>query len=177
MNIVEEFPDQEPLLHMDETTTEEEVRGAIISIKNGKAAGPDDVAGEVLHCGGEEVVSCMRFFIAAAWASGRVPQQWKDAEIVSIYKKKGERSVCGNSRGISLLSTGGKVLARIILLKLINSIAENVLPESQCGFRRDRSTTDIVFVARQLQEKCRYQTASKFICCIYLSTSQKPSIQ
>ena len=89
--------------------------------------------------------------------TGRVPQQWKDADIVSIYKKKGDRTNCGNSRGISLLSAGGKVLARIILGRLVGTIAEEVLPESQCGFRRDRSTTDMIFVARQLQEKCLEQ--------------------
>ncbi|KAI8507131.1 hypothetical protein Bbelb_155700 [Branchiostoma belcheri] len=35
--------------------------------------------------------------------------QWKDADLVSIYKKKGDRATCSNSRGISLLSSAGKV--------------------------------------------------------------------
>ena len=30
----------------------------------------------------------------------------------------------------------------------------NILPESQCGFRGGRSTMDMIFTARQLQEKC-----------------------
>ena len=37
----------------------------------------------------------------------------------------------------------------------VSTIAEETLPESQCGFRANRGTTDMVFVLRQLQEKCR----------------------
>ena len=33
---------------------------------------------------------------------GHVPQAWKDANIVTIYKKR-DRTECGNYRGISLL--------------------------------------------------------------------------
>nr|VZI42137.1 unnamed protein product [Spirometra erinaceieuropaei] len=38
---------------------------------------------------------------------------------------------------------------------LNNHLEESLLPESQCGFRRHRGTTDIIFAARQLQEKCQ----------------------
>ena len=55
----------------------------------------------------------------------------------------------------TLLSTAGKVLARLLLKRLVPSIAQEHLPESQCGFRANRSTTDMVFALRQLQEKCR----------------------
>ena len=58
----------------------------------------------------------------------------------------------GNYRGISLLSIAGKILARILLNRIL-PLAEEVLPESQCGFRPTRGTTDMVFVARLLQEK------------------------
>jgi len=36
-----------------------------------------------------------------------------------IYKKKGDRAICGNSRGISLLSVAGKLLARVMLIRLL----------------------------------------------------------
>ena len=42
-----------------------------------------------------------------------------------------------------------------MLFRLLVHIAEDVLPETQCGFRKQRSTIDMRFVARQLQEKCR----------------------
>jgi len=56
--------------------------------------------------------------------------------IVAIYKNKGDRVNCGNSRGILLLSVGGKILARVMLSRLLTHVAEVILPESECGFRR-----------------------------------------
>ena len=92
-----------------------------------------------------------------------------DANIVSIYKKKGDCANCDNSRGISVLSAAGKVLARIMLVRLLDHVTEEVLPESQCGFRRQRSTVDMIFVARQLQEKCREQRQDLFIVFVDLT--------
>ena len=67
-----------------------------------------------------------------------VPQDLKDAVIVSLYKNKGEKSDCSNYRGITLLSIAGKILARVLLNRLIPNIAEEIMPESQCGFRANR---------------------------------------
>ena len=36
------------------------------------------------------------------------------------------------------------------------------LPESQCGFRKNRGTIDMVFAARQLQEKCQEQNTDLY---------------
>ena len=69
---------------------------------------------------------------------------------------KEDKSDCGNYRGIALLSTAGKIIARILLNRL-PPLAEEFLPESQCGFRPSRGTADMIFTARQLQEKCREQ--------------------
>ncbi len=78
---------------------------------------------------------------------------WKNAEIIPI-PKKGDLQKCDNWRGISLLDVVGKVLARIIQEQL-QVIAERILPESQCGFRKGRGCCDMIFVARQLLEKSR----------------------
>ena len=81
-----------------------------------------------------------------------VPQDWKDAQSVMIFKK-GDRRICGNYRGISLLSIPGKVFARILLNRLTQHV-EQFLPEAQCGFRAGRGTSDMIFSLRQIQEKC-----------------------
>ena len=54
-------------------------------------------------------------------------------------------------------TAAGKILARVILNRLITSISEENLPEAQCGFRPNRSTTDMIFSVRQVQEKCIVQ--------------------
>nr|VZH93633.1 unnamed protein product [Spirometra erinaceieuropaei] len=89
------------------------------------------------------------------WRQGEVPQDFKDATIVHLYKRKGNRQVCDNHRGFSLLNIAGKIFARILLNRLNNHLEQGLLPESQCGFRRHRGTTDLIFAARQLQEKCQ----------------------
>ena len=82
-----------------------------------------------------------------------MPADLRDASIVALYKNKGTRAACGNYRGISLLSIAGKILARVMLNRLLTSVTEQHLPESKRGFRPNRSTIDMVFTVRQIQEK------------------------
>ena len=86
----------------------------------------------------------------------------KDANIITLYKNKGDRGDCSNYRGIFLLSVGWKLLACVVLKVL----ADRVYPESQCRFRANRSTTDMVFSLRKLQEKCREQQQPLFVAFI-----------
>ena len=45
-----------------------------------------------------------------------MPQdKFKDANIVQLYKDKGDRASSDNHRGISMLSIAGKIIVRIIL--------------------------------------------------------------
>ena len=104
------------------------------------------------------------------WADGSDPQEFKDALIVHIYKRKGNRACCDDHRGISLLSIAGKVLARIILNRLSTYVfSSNIIPESQCGFRAGRGTADMIFTARQVQEKCREQRQDLYMIFIDLT--------
>ena len=149
--------------------SEVEVANAIARLKNHKAAGPDNIAPELLKCGGSAVVETLHDLFDKCWETEDLPQAWKDAKIVTIYKRKGDRADCSNSRGISLLSAGGKALAHILLQRLVQHVVDRVVPESQCGFRRDRSTVDMVFTARLLQEKCREQHQDLYVAFVDLT--------
>jgi len=85
------------------------------------------------------------------WFEESVPQDFKDALIVHIYKRKGDRAVCDNHRSISLLSVAGKVPARILLNRLRDHVdSSTIMPKSQCGFRAGRGVTDMIFSAREV---------------------------
>jgi hypothetical protein len=59
---------------------------------------------------------------------------------------------CNNYRGISLLPTTYNILSNILLSRLI-PFAEEVIGDHQCGFRRNRSTTDHILCIHQILEK------------------------
>ena len=88
-------------------------------------------------------------------------------------KDKGHRSDCNTHRGISLLSITGKAFALAVLNRL-QKLAKRVYPEAQCGFKAGRSTIDMIFFLRQLQEKCREQSRGN-PCILPLSTRVRPS--
>ena len=70
---------------------------------------------------------------------------------------------------MSLLSVAGKVLAKIVLTRLLEHKVDLVLPESQCGFRCRCSTIDMIFVARKLHEKCREQRKDLYMAFVDLT--------
>ena len=74
-------------------------------LKNGKAAGRDEVTGEMAKGGGDMIWRlCNR-----AFESDIVPEYWRSAMIFQLYKSKWERTECKNYRGIILLSRVGKI--------------------------------------------------------------------
>ena len=147
--------------------TREEFDQALRRLKNNKATGEDGIPAEVLKHGGETMKKLLHQIICQIWRKQEVPQQWVDAIIIKLFKKK-DPMECGNYRGISLLAVAGKILSNIILLRITGRV-EEVLPESQCGFRGQRSTADMIFAARQLQEKCKEQRMDLYMAFIDLT--------
>ena len=107
--------------------------------------------------GGEAVVDKLQDLFTNCWEKRALPQDLRDAVIISLYKNKGEKSDRSNYQSITLLSIAGKILAHVLLNKFIPTMAQENTPESQCGFRSNRGTVDMIFVLRQIQEKCREQ--------------------
>ena len=67
------------------------------------------------------------------------------------------------------MSHAGKVLLKVVARRLSAYCeAKGLLPEEQCGFRPDRSTTDMMFVVRRLQEVGRKARASLYMYFIDL---------
>ena len=108
----------------------------------------------LLKVGSINVTEAIFDLITKSWTGTPIPQDWIDGILVSLFKGKGEKAICDNYRGITLLEAIGKVLARLLLNRLMKDICPTVIPESQSGFRSGRGTVDMIFSARQIQEKC-----------------------
>ncbi len=143
---------------MSEPPSEEELNRAIGKLRSGKAAGGEtgflpEMVKAVCH---EEA------FTSSLMSLCGVPRDWCDVVLIPLLKK-GDRSVCDNWKGISLLDVVGKVVARVIQERL-QKLAKDQLPESQCGFRKGRGCADMIFTVIQLVKKAdkkRHKCADK----------------
>ena len=153
-------------LEEDEVFTAAEVATAIKGIKSGKAAGEEEIRPEMLKAlTGEEILWLTRV-CQVAWRFGKTPRDWQPGVIIPIFKK-GDRKQCTNYRGISLLSLPGKVFAKCLERKF-REIVESKLKDGQCGFRPSRSTSDQIFILKQIFEKSWEYGKDLFACFVDL---------
>ena len=154
VTVINGLPQHDIIGEMMNPPTLDEIKSAIKEVNTGKAPGLDGIPIELLRHGGEKITAEIHKLILGVWAGNPVPKDWVDAILVSLFKEKGHKSVCGDYRGISLLESVGKVFARLLLNRLTTWISPSIISESQSGFRAGRGTNDMIFSARQLQEKC-----------------------
>lgn len=87
----------------------DEIKNAIKSIRNKMSPGDDGIPGEVYKYGGPQIASYLHSFFDLCWTpvldtcvghlcwtSGMILKRWKHGNIISIYKKKCDHSICGN---------------------------------------------------------------------------------
>ena len=127
-----------------------EVDAAIGKMKQGKSGGPTGVVSEMLKAAGETGTLWMTNVCNAVVKDGKIPEDWSKSWMVNVYKGKGDALACGSYRGIKLLEHAMKVLERVIEGR-VRKIVE--IDSMQFGFMAGRSTTDAIFIVRQLQEK------------------------
>ena len=69
-----------------------------------------------------------------AFESGAVPEDWRSAMIVPLYKGKGERNECKNYRGIRFLCVVRKIYAGI-LEDRVRRVTGGLIDDGQGGFK------------------------------------------
>ena len=72
----------------DNVPTVDEVQCAIRRLKNGRAAGADDIPPELLKCAINAVSRALHGLFYTVWKSGKVPAEWKEGIVLSLYKGK-----------------------------------------------------------------------------------------
>ena len=128
-----------------------EIKKAIMTLRSGKAAGPDEIPAEAIKADIETAVQMLYSLFSKIWEKEEVPAQWKEGIIIKL-PKKGDLRDCSNYRGIMLLSTPGKVLNRILLERMKEAV-DPKLRDQQAGFRRNRSCADQIASLRIIVEE------------------------
>ncbi|BHF71805.1 hypothetical protein SprV_0401486500 [Sparganum proliferum] len=145
------LPQVETNADLDLAPSPHETINAVQQLSSGKAPGSEAIPAESYKRGGPQLMEHLTALFQEMCCQVEVPQGFKDATIVHLYRREGNRQICDNHRGIFLLNIAGKVFVLILLKHL----EQSALPESQCGFRRHRGTTDMIFATRQLREMCQ----------------------
>jgi hypothetical protein len=125
---------QHPLLQ-DINITEPGVRNLLKNIKPHKASGPDNISARVLKELALEIAPFLTLIFQKSYTTGKLPSDWKQANITPIYKK-GEKYLASNYRPISLTCIASKVMEHIIASQIMHHANNhNILYNLQHGFR------------------------------------------
>ena len=147
--------------------TREKVEKAVGELQNVKSAGDVRIVAELLKNGEEAVIDWLCELLQTVWRTRQVPGERKNSTLLPLHKKN-DRKVCNNYLGISLLNLPGKVLA-LILFERLQAIIETQLMDTQCGFKKGRSTANQVRVNRQVVDKVREYQTLVYLCFVDLS--------
>jgi sorting nexin-29 len=133
--------------------TADELLVRIRQLKNGKAAGADYITNEFIKNPANELMPLYLCLFNKILESGHVPEDWLVGMIKPLFKNKGDKLDCNNYRGITLLSCVGKLFTSSLNARLYDFCeANDIINETQAGFRSGYSTTDHLFVLHCLIE-------------------------
>ena len=113
------------------------------NMKEGSAAGYDNILPEFLKHLGPKAKSWLASFCTRVIREKRMPRIWRQAKVIAIPKPGKDPNLAASYRPISLLSVCFKLLERLILHR-ISPILEKTITVEQAGFRKGRSTVDQV---------------------------------
>ena len=149
---------------LDKDIEMEELEKALRKAERGKAAGDDGCMNEILKQGGEVMKESLLILFQKMWQGERIPRDWARGVIVPIFKD-GEKNNVDNYRGITLLSVVGKLYTRILNTRLSNWFEkEKKIVEEQGGFRAKRSTSEQIFILREIIQ-ARRKKRKRTYCC------------
>lgn len=167
-------PKMENLETIQETEVEEDKKGpglldseiikAIQEMREGKAAGIDEIPAELIKKmgkkGEEEMIGlCKRMYNEGIW-----PEDFTRSIVVPIPKVN-NASICSDYRTISLICHASKIMLKI-LTRRIEYRAKEFIGRSQFGFRKGVGTRDAIGVVRMLCERNIEYRGEVYVCFV-----------
>ena len=141
-----------------------EILNCIKKLKCNKASGEDYITNEYIKATATQFINIYEKLFNVIFYTGIIPDIWLIGSIKPIFKNKGIKYDPNNFRPITILSCLGKLFTSILNDKL-NTFSEEfkVLSESQCGFRKQYSTIDNIFILYSFFE-CLKSKNKKIFC-------------
>ncbi|CAM4697142.1 unnamed protein product [Lepidochelys kempii] len=117
----------------------EVVRDYLEKLDLHKSMGPDALHLRVLKELAAVIAEPLAIIFENSWQTGEVPDDWKKANVVSIFKK-GKKEDPGNYRPVSLTSVPGKIMEQVLKKSILKHLhGRKVIRNSQHGFTKGRS--------------------------------------
>jgi hypothetical protein len=141
---------------LDSPFTENELRFAIKSLKNKKAAGIDGIPSEFYKHAlrNNDLFFSLLYAFNALYSMGEYYLSWSNSIIHTIFKNKGDKELPDNYRGIALAPILSKVYSKLIYMRMKTWCEKNdKISIFQAGFRSNYSTVDNIFVMDHLIKK------------------------
>jgi hypothetical protein len=118
---------------------------------NGKAAGPDQLSAELIKHEMDLSSQLLSMLFDACFRYAVSPKAWCRANVVPIYKNKGDIQDIANYRPISLTSVVRRGYERM-LLSYMAPFTESFLQPSQGGFRVGRGTLQQCYALHEIMQ-------------------------
>jgi ribonuclease HI len=132
-----------PIMCFEQDFSLSELKSALTKCKIGKAAGLDQIRNEMIFNLADQELSTILYFINKTWSEGKLPTDWKQANITPILKKDKPSNNVSSFRPISLTSNLGKIAERMINARLYWWLeSTHQLSSHQAGFRKNKQTMD-----------------------------------
>ena len=124
-----------------EEVSENEIKSIILKSKNKISTDSDGIDMIIIKRTIDCIIKPLHYICNLSFRTGVFPDRMKTAKVIPLFKT-GDKHEFTNYRPVSLLSQFSKVLEKLYVQRL-NSFIEknNLLSESQYGFRSNRSTS------------------------------------
>ncbi|CAM4557941.1 unnamed protein product [Lepidochelys kempii] len=117
----------------------EVVRDYLEKLDVHKSMGPDELHPRVLKELAAVIAEPLAIIFENSWRTGEVPDDWKKANVVPIFKK-GKKEDPGKYRPVSLTSVPGKIMEQVLKESILKHLHERkLIRNSQHGFTKGRS--------------------------------------
>jgi hypothetical protein len=140
--------DQQPIstLTLPPEVSYEEMYSVLMGLPTGKAPGPTGIPNEILKATSQILSAPLAQATSKAFAAGELPGSYKETTTIALRKEgKKDYSLPSSYRPIALENALAKAVEKVLANRITNALEEyNLLPWSQMGARRGRSTLSAI---------------------------------